>query len=74
MFHWQCGIPGKKNTDWEGGLYKLEVVFSPEYPSAPPKCSFKPPLFHPNIYGSGTICLSLLQADKDWRPAITLKQ
>ena len=33
---------------------------------------FSPPLFHPNVYPSGTICLSLLDADKDWRPSITV--
>lgn len=35
---------------------------------------FDPPLFHPNVYPSGTVCLTLLDADKDWRPAVTLKQ
>lgn len=25
LFTWDCAIPGKKNTIWEGGLYK--VVF-----------------------------------------------
>lgn len=25
--------------------------------SQPPKCKFVPPLFHPNVYPSGTICL-----------------
>lgn len=35
---------------------------------------FDPPLFHPNVYPSGTVCLSLLDADKDWRPSITIKQ
>ena len=33
-----------------------------------------PPLFHPNVYPSGTICLSILNEDEDWRPAITIKQ
>jgi ubiquitin-protein ligase len=33
-----------------------------------------PPLFHPNVYPSGTVCLSLLDEEKDWRPAITIKQ
>jgi ubiquitin-protein ligase len=23
----------------------------------PPKCKFVPPLFHPNVYPSGTVCL-----------------
>ncbi|CAN0453697.1 unnamed protein product, partial [Laminaria digitata] len=40
----------------------------------PPKCKFVPPLFHPNVYPSGTICLSILDEDEGWRPAITIKQ
>ena len=35
---------------------------------------FVPPLFHPNVYPSGTICLSLVNEEEGWRPAITLKQ
>lgn len=35
---------------------------------------FEPPIFHPNVYPSGTVCLSILEEDKDWRPAITIKQ
>lgn len=61
-------------TIWEGGLYKLRMIFKDDYPSSPPKCKFEPPLFHPNVYPSGTVCLSLLDEEKDWRPAITIKQ
>ena len=39
-----------------------------------PTGQFTPPLFHPNVYPSGTICLSILDAEKDWKPAITIKQ
>jgi ubiquitin-conjugating enzyme E2 I len=35
---------------------------------------FEPPLFHPNVYPSGTVCLSLLDENKDWKPSITIKQ
>jgi len=35
----------------------VTMEFSEEYPSKPPKCKFTPPLFHPNVYPSGTICL-----------------
>jgi hypothetical protein len=35
---------------------------------------FDPPLFHPNVYPSGTICLSILDEEKSWKPAITIKQ
>lgn len=51
---WECGIPGKEKTLWEGGLFKLSVIFPDgkiqvqhedpytnvltEYPTKPPKC------------------------------------
>lgn len=35
---------------------------------------FTPPLFHPNVYPSGTVCLSILNEDEGWKPAITVKQ
>lgn len=28
----------------------------------------------PNVYPSGTICLSILNEEEGWRPAITVKQ
>ncbi|MCD7455007.1 SUMO-conjugating enzyme sce1 [Datura stramonium] len=40
----------------------------------PPKCKFPPGFFHPNVYPSGTVCLSILNEDSGWRPAITVKQ
>lgn len=24
---WECGIPGKEKTIWEGGLFKLNITF-----------------------------------------------
>ncbi len=35
---------------------------------------FHPPLFHPNVYPSGTVCLSILNEEEAWKPAITVKQ
>ncbi|CAM9664645.1 unnamed protein product [Heterosigma akashiwo] len=74
LMKWECGIPGPEGTDWEGGLFKLTMEFSEDYPSKPPKCKFVPPLFHPNVYPSGTVCLSILNEEEDWRPAITIKE
>ncbi|XP_055752910.1 uncharacterized protein LOC129832864 isoform X1 [Salvelinus fontinalis] len=74
LMNWECAIPGKKGTLWEGGQYKLRMLFKDDYPSSPPKCKFEPPIFHPNVYPSGTVCLSILEEEKDWRPAITIKQ
>lgn len=54
----------------------LTFVMDPKH-KCPYVClsgKFEPPLFHPNVYPSGTVCLSILEEDKDWRPAITIKQ
>lgn len=67
-------IDTQEGTDWEGGVFKVTMEFSEDYPSKPPKCKFVPALFHPNVYPSGTVCLSILNEDEDWRPAITVKQ
>ncbi|RXW19636.1 hypothetical protein EST38_g6233 [Candolleomyces aberdarensis] len=74
LMEWEVGIPGKTGTPWDGGLYKLSMTFPEDYPSKPPKCKFTPPLFHPNVYPSGTVCLSILDEEKSWKPAITIKQ
>ena len=50
-------------TDWESGYYPLTMYFSEEYPSKPPKCRFPAGFFHPNVYPSGTVCLSILNED-----------
>ncbi|KAL8272306.1 hypothetical protein Esti_003760 [Eimeria stiedai] len=74
IMKWICKVPGKKGSLWEGGEYCLTMEFSEEYPSKPPKCKFAPVLFHPNVYPSGTVCLSILNEDEDWKPSITIKQ
>ncbi len=43
-------------------------------PLLTPAGRFTPPLFHPNVYPSGTVCLSILDVEKGWRPSITVKQ
>jgi len=30
-------------------------------------------LFHPNVYPSGRVCLSILDDDKGWAPGINMK-
>lgn len=74
LFRWKCGIPGKEGTPWENALLPLIMHFQDDYPSKPPKCVFETPLFHPNVYPSGTVCLSILSEDKDWRPSLTVKE
>lgn len=52
--------------------YRLDFVEG--YPAKPPKAKFPERFFHPNIYPSGTVCLSILNEDEAWKPSITVKQ
>lgn len=71
---WNVGIPGKKGTVWEGATFPVTMSFGPDYPAKPPKCQFPGGFYHPNVYPTGTVCLSILNEAEDWRPATTVKQ
>ncbi|XP_059455251.1 SUMO-conjugating enzyme SCE1-like [Corylus avellana] len=61
-------------TDWEGGYFPLTIQFSEDYPRRPPKCKFPRGFFHPNVYPSGSACLSILNEESGWEPSITVKK
>ena len=50
------------------------MEFPEDYPACPPKCRFTPVLFHPNIYPSGAVCLSILNEEEDWKPSLSVKE
>lgn len=49
---WNCFIPGKPDTDWEGGFYPLAMEFSEDYPTKPPKV--RPAAQPPTCRGCGS--------------------
>ena len=55
-------------------MYPVTMQFTEDYPDRPPKCQFPKGFYHVNIYPSGTVCLSLIDEEKDWKPAITIRQ
>ena len=79
LLNWDVVIPGKDATIWEGARIPMTMHFSEDYPNSPPVCTFKRiastgrPLFHPNVDSSGKIRHNLLDADKAWKPSLTLK-
>lgn len=50
---------------YAGGYYKCTLQFPKTYPYAPPDFRFNAPLWHPNIYPDGRICISILHAPGD---------
>lgn len=72
LLFWECSIPGEEGTPWEGGQYYISLEFSLEYPDTHPKAVFSPPIFHPNVFPSGTVALSILSSE-EWHPQLTVK-
>ncbi|MDP2434160.1 MAG: ubiquitin-conjugating enzyme E2 [archaeon] len=70
LFHWHAIIFGPDDTQWEGGIFQLDMRFDHEYPTKPPTIKFVTPIFHPNVYGDGSICLDILQ--NQWSPIYTI--
>lgn len=78
LMKWDCLIPGKADTIWEGGRYPVTLEFSSNYPDKAPVARFPQGFFHLNVYPDGHVCLSILNDDPDlggeWRPSISVPQ
>lgn len=64
-------IEGPDGTPYEGGLFRIKLVLSRNFPLSPPKGYFITKLFHPNIANNGDICVNTLK--KDWTPTVGLR-
>ncbi|ELR16963.1 ubiquitinconjugating enzyme E2-17 kDa, putative [Acanthamoeba castellanii str. Neff] len=70
LFVWNATLFGPYETAWEGGVFQLKLVFSEEYPQKPPKVKFMQTVYHPNVFGDGSLCLDIIQ-DK-WTPVYSV--
>jgi len=61
IMKWQAVIFGPESSEWENGVFKLTMTFSEDYPNRAPSVVFVTPIFHPNVYANGNICLDILQ-------------
>ncbi|CCM02101.1 uncharacterized protein FIBRA_04178 [Fibroporia radiculosa] len=60
FYEWDIMIIGPPDTLYEGGIFRARLSFPEEYPIQPPKMRFLTPMWHPNIYPDGNVCISIL--------------
>ena len=49
-----------------GGFFRAHLDFPKDYPLRPPRLTFQRPVpFHPNIYESGELCISILHPPEE---------
>ena len=48
------------DSQYYGGYFKANMTFPKNYPYAPPDFQFQRPLYHPNVYNDGRLCISIL--------------
>ncbi|KAE8220217.1 hypothetical protein CF319_g6222 [Tilletia indica] len=71
LFEWFAVMRGPVGGAYEGGVFELSIQVPSQYPTKPPKMSFKTRIWHPNVsWKNGEICLDILAAQ--WSPAWTL--
>ena len=70
IYQWEATIIGPEGTPYHGGIFKLKMDFTTDYPFKAPKCIFLTRIYHPNISSTGSICLDILK-DK-WSPSLTI--
>lgn len=68
----QAAIEGPAGTPYEGGLFRMKLVFGRDFPAAPPQGFFLTKIFHPNVAKNGAICVNTLK--RDWKPDHGIRQ
>ncbi|KAL2830907.1 ubiquitin-conjugating enzyme/RWD-like protein [Aspergillus cavernicola] len=66
IFNWTIGlIVLNPDSLYYGGYFKAAMKFPKNYPYSPPEFRFLRPLYHPNIYKDGKLCISILHSPGD---------
>ncbi|KAL7719716.1 E2 ubiquitin-conjugating enzyme [Entamoeba marina] len=65
IYDWQILIVGPPDTLYEGGMFQATMTFPIDYPNNPPKMKFVSEIWHPNVYKSGEVCISILHPPGD---------
>ncbi|EOY18181.1 Ubiquitin carrier protein 7 isoform 1 [Theobroma cacao] len=65
VFEWNVTIMGPPDTLYEGGCFNAIMKFPEDYPVNPPTVRFISEMWHPNVFRSGNVCISILHSPGD---------
>jgi len=67
VFEWEVMLMLSDEQDslYGGGIFRARMNFPPSYPHQPPKLKFETPIFHPNVYPNGEVCISILHPPEE---------
>lgn len=70
--HWIINFIGPRDTIYEGGIFKMNLILEDDFPQNAPKCRFYlPSVLHVNISHHGRVCHSVL--DRNWTSKTSIK-
>lgn len=70
IYEWEATIIGPSESPYSGGIFRLSLIFTDDFPFKPPRVKFITKILHPNIDEYGNICLDIL--NKNWSPVLNV--
>ncbi|WUR03802.1 ubiquitin-conjugating enzyme E2 [Vairimorpha necatrix] len=67
---WECGFPGPDTDIYKDSYFTVHLIFDTKYPINPPSVKFIDPVYHPNVYTGGNVCLDIISSR--WKPSMNV--
>lgn len=62
IYTWTVWFAGPRDTPYYPGVYRAQLTFPQEFPFKPPELKILSSFWHPNVYDTGVVCISVLHA------------
>jgi ubiquitin-conjugating enzyme E2 Z len=62
-FEWQLVLFGRPMTNLDGGVFRITIRLSPNFPDEHPRVTFETPIFHHRVSPKGILCYDARRKD-----------
>ncbi|KAF1808955.1 UBC-like protein [Eremomyces bilateralis CBS 781.70] len=63
-FLWQLVLFGRPMTNLDGGMFRVKIYISPQFPSELPRVKVETPIFHHRVSKDGQLCFLVQKPDE----------